>query len=76
MNALDKVDPEHELEGWKEIADALGVSEAAAKRYGSAGTSTRLPLPTYLNFRGRRAARLTTVRLWKAGGVFARPAPR
>jgi len=63
---------DRDLEGWKEISAALGVSEVAAKGYGFKGTGTRVPLPTTLNFRARVCVSLKTVLAWKAGIGFTR----
>jgi len=67
---------DHELEGWKEIGAALGVSERTAKRFGR-GYAGRRPIPTYRNLRGFRAILRAHLASWYAEtpeGVEAVPA--
>lgn len=56
-----------ELEGWKEIAGALGVSVATAKRFGR-GHLGRRPIPTFMNLRSQRAILRGNLATWFAEG--------
>jgi len=57
-----------ELEGWKTIAAALGVSHSTAKRLGSGDTGL-CPMPTYRNLRGKRAIRAVELAQWQRAAL-------
>lgn len=56
------------LQGWKEIADYLGMSVSRAKRLGSSGRRDRMPV---YSFHGRVYAKPTALDRWRTDSSVA-----
>lgn len=56
------------LQGWKEIADYLGMSVSRAKRLGTSGRRDRMPV---YSFHGRVYAKPTALDRWRTDSSVA-----